>query len=130
MNGAPYQFCASCKEERLFKWTDGFTLECKTCGHTERPSVQDPVKFAAMKIEGNNNHLSLKESEQLFSKLIDPFEMKDEVKPEILFDVKGGVATALPKQGRDVKHTPIEFKSKGFPTSVNLEIFLKGGSDD
>lgn len=132
MNGAPYQFCEGCKHESNFKWKDGFTLECLSCGYTYRPSVKEPIEFSSMRIEsGKNQHLSMSQSEELFNRLIDTVQKPTEVKMDNPFDVRGGVLTELPMQGRDVTHTPIDVQvPSDFAPSINLRIFMKRIGDD
>ena len=131
MNSTLYQYCNGCKTERNFKWVDSFTAECTECGFSFTAKVKEMVTLSSVKIEGKNNHLSLKEAEDLFEKItkqepkpIDPLEGVDQP-----FDVSGGVYAEKLKQGREIKHTPIDIKTPDFPTSVNLRIFLKGDND-
>lgn len=132
MTSTLYQYCNACKEERNFKWLDSFRAECTICGYTFTAKVKEMVNLSAMKIEGKNEHLDLKESEKLFDYItkqepikVDPLEGVD--KP---FDVSGGVYAENLKQGREIKHTPIDIKAPDFPTSINLRIFMKGEDDE
>ncbi len=133
MTTSLYQYCNTCKTERNFKWIDSFHGECIECGFTFTAKVKEVVNFSSMKIEGGKNeHLSIKEAEELFDKItkreplpVDPLEGVE--KP---FDVSGGVYAEKLKQGREIKHTPIDIKTTDFPTSVNLRIFMKGEDDE
>lgn len=132
MNGAPYQYCQGCKEEKNFKW-DEFKLECTTCGWSYTPTVKEPVQFSAMKLEGvKNTHLSFKRAEELFDQIVHKtVERVVEKIKEKPIDVRNGVQTQLPPEGRNVKALPLEIRTPpDFEGAINLKLFLGGDSDD